>query len=162
MRICIDEGGTFQVPIGREYLYSVVVALVIPSCRENDLFYGFLRLRDEWNNPAIEVKGSQLDERRIAQVITLLASHDVVLEFCAIDMAWHSDTGVTEFKLDQARKLMASLTPAHHATLVVELTELSELLKGLPNQLFVQMFLTIDVILKNDSDCDSVLLPKDT
>jgi hypothetical protein len=148
MRICIDEGGTFQVVIGRKYLYSVVVALVIPSCRENDLFYGFLRLRNGWNNPAIEVKGSQLDEHRIAQVIALLASYDVVLEFCAIDMAWHSDTGVTAFKLDQARKLLASLTPAHHATLVAELTELSKLLEALPNQLFVQMFVTIELILE--------------
>ena len=66
-----------------------MLALVVPSATEADLFYQFLRLRDSWPQQAIEIKGSKLKEDQAAQVIDLLAAHDVIAEFYGIDMARH-------------------------------------------------------------------------
>ncbi len=78
--------------------------------------------------------------------INILNSNDVVLEFLAIDMAWHTNSGLTEFKHHQAHKLVESLTAEHQPTLVAEMKELSQLLDGTPNQLFVQAFLTMELV----------------
>src|SRR5207245_143789 len=69
MRIYMDGSGTFQVAQGRDRLFSVVVALVIPASGEADLFYRFLRLRDQWGISSVEIKGRELDETQISQVI---------------------------------------------------------------------------------------------
>jgi hypothetical protein len=62
MRIYIDEAGNFVVPADGQSLYSLVLALVISTSIENDLFQAFLHLRDGWPNNAVEIKGSKLDE----------------------------------------------------------------------------------------------------
>src|SRR5437879_4126996 len=126
MRIYIDEGGTFQVAVGRDYLLSVVAALVIPAARESSLFYEFLRLRDCWGISGIEIKGRELGEAHFAEIIEVLNSHDVVLEFLAIDMAWHTESDLTEFRRHQARMIVESLTAEHQPTLVAEMKELSQ------------------------------------
>ena len=146
MRIYIDEGGNFQIPCGRDYLFSVVAALVIPDAKEASVFYEFMRMRDDWGIPASEIKGRELDEARFAQIIQTLNSHDVVLEFVAIDMARHTDSGLTEFKQLQARKILESLTPKHQPTLVSEMKALSQVVKDIASQLFVQAYLTIELI----------------
>jgi len=69
-----------------------------------------------------------------------------VLEFLAIDMAWHTESGLTEFRQRQARKVINSLTPDHQPTLAAEVKELSQILAGMPNQLFVQAYLTIELV----------------
>ena len=61
-------------------------------------------------------------------------------------MAWHTESDLTEFKQHQARKVVESLTPEHQPTLVAEMKELSQILAGTPNQLFVQAYLTIELI----------------
>ncbi|MEO8048853.1 MAG: hypothetical protein ABI833_00435 [Acidobacteriota bacterium] len=66
-----------------------MLALVVPSATEADLFYQFLRVRDSWPQQAMELKGSKLKEDQVAQVIDLLAAHDVIAEFYGIDMARH-------------------------------------------------------------------------
>ncbi len=162
MRIYIDEGGTFHVPVGSDYLLSVVAALVIPASREASLFYEFMRLRDCWGISAIEIKGRELDEGHFAAIIDVLNSHDVVLEFLAIDMAWHTESGLTEFKQSQARKVIDSLTPDHQPTLVAEVKELSQSLAGIPNQLFVQAYLTIELVKDRDVQWleENIVFPK--
>src|SRR5437588_11903564 len=77
MQIFIDEAGNFVSPANGQSLYSLVLALVIPSSIENDLFQAFLRLRDSWPNNAVEIKGSKLDESQAAQVIDLVSRYDV-------------------------------------------------------------------------------------
>jgi hypothetical protein len=146
MRIYIDEGGNFQIPCGRDYLLSVVAALVIPEAEEAGVFYDFMRLRDDWGIPALEIKGRQLDEARFAQIIKVLNLHDVVLEFVAIDMAWHTESDLLEFKQLQARKILESLTPEHQPTLVAEMKALGQVVKDIASQLFVQAYMTIELI----------------
>jgi hypothetical protein len=86
MRIFLDEAGPFLPPTSTASSYSLVLALVVPHSCEKELFYEFLRLRDSWPKQQIEIKGSTLNEALAAQVIELLASFDVVVDFIAVDM----------------------------------------------------------------------------
>ena len=75
MRIYIDEAGNFVVPADGQFLYSLVLALVIPTSIENDLFQAFLRLRDSWPNNAVEIKGSKLDESQAVHLFRFARSY---------------------------------------------------------------------------------------
>ncbi len=146
MRIYIDESGNFQIPYGREYLLSLVAALVIPQTEEAGVFDDFMRLRDNWGISASEIKGSRLDEARFAEIFKVLNSHDLVLEFVAIDMAWHTKSDLTEFKQLQAQRILDSLTPQHQATLFAEMKAVSDIVEKIAIQSFVQAYLTIELI----------------
>lgn len=61
MNIYIDEAGPFIPPQGKRR-YSLVLAIVVPSATEAELFYQFLRLRDSWPQKAIEIKGSRTSD----------------------------------------------------------------------------------------------------
>jgi len=88
MRIYIDEAGTFVPPQPPRPLFSVVLALIIPSSIEQELFYEFIRLRDTWPNQSIEIKGSSLNESQAAQLISLVLNYDTLVRFIAIDAKW--------------------------------------------------------------------------
>src|SRR5258708_29451049 len=120
MNIYIDEAGPFIPPKGNRR-YSLVLALVVPTATQTELFYQFLRLRDNWPQQAIEIKGSKLDEDQAAQVMELLANHSVIAEYYAIDMELHPAEVIDEFKERQAGALTANLTPAHAAAVVQRL-----------------------------------------
>jgi len=117
MTIYIDEAGPFIPPKGKRR-YSLVLALVVPSVAEVDLFSQFLRLRDSWPQRAIEVKGSKLDEQQAARVMDLLAAHGAIAEYYAIDMALHPDSVINEFKERQARAITANVTSQHAEAVV--------------------------------------------
>lgn len=149
MNIYIDEAGAF-VPLKGErlHLYSLVLALVVPTATEADLFYQFLRLRDRWPHQAVEIKGSKLNEDQTAQVMKLLAAHDVIAEYNVIDMALHQNEVIDEFKARQAASLTENLTPAHSAGVVQRLHDDAQVICKMANPLFVQAFVTIKLILE--------------
>ncbi len=120
----------------------------MPSTIEAELFYEFLRLRDGWPDRGIEIKGSSLDELQAAQVVDLLSPFDVLVKFFAVDMATHSDAIVDDFRIRQAAGVTAHLTPAHYPRVVAQLEKLAASIRNMPNQLFVQAFLTIELILE--------------
>lgn len=146
MNIYIDEAGVFIVPSGRSQFICCLLALVIPSSQEAGLFYDFLRLRDEWPHPAVEIKGSSLNESQIAAVVECLRSRDTLVQFVAIDMARHADPAISAFKEAQAARLTKNLTAAHYPRLVGQIRDLQARWLSLPNQLFVQTFMTIVLI----------------
>jgi Protein of unknown function (DUF3800) len=148
MRIYIDEAGLFAPPSTEPHSYSLVLALAIPSSFEAELFYEFLRLRDDWPIKAIEIKGSKLDESQAAGLIELVSHYDVLVNFFAIDMATHGDVISGELKMRQADELTAHLTPAHHPEVVAQLYRDADDIRAMPNQLFLQSFLTIQLILE--------------
>jgi hypothetical protein len=148
VRIYIDEAGNFVVPADGQSLYSLVLALVIPGSIENELFQEFLRLRDSWPNNAVEIKGSKLDEAQAAQLIELVAGYDVFVKFVAVDAATHDDSVVGPFKARQADSITANVTPEHHPPIAAQLRGLADAIRPMPNQLFVQAFLVIDLVLK--------------
>ncbi len=97
-------------PANEQSLFSLVLALVIPTSIENDLFQASLRLRDGWPNNAVEIKGSKLDESQAAQLIELVSRYDVFAKFFSVDMATHGDGIVGAFKARQADAITAHLT----------------------------------------------------
>lgn len=114
MRIYIDEAGSFVPPTPSHSLFSVVLALIIPTAIEKDLFYEFLRLRDTWPNQNIEIKGSSLNESQAAQLITLLLRYDTLVQFIALDANTHPAALVEELKTRQADAVTANITREHH------------------------------------------------
>src|SRR5208282_1339578 len=147
MRIYIDEAGGFIYPPSHPQSFSLVLALIIPSSIESDLFYNFLRLRDSWPKQEIEIKGRTLGEAQAAHVIGLLCEYDVLVEFQALDLGTHSDAVITAFRDRQADAVTANITRAHHPNMVYELHAQSETIRKMPNQLFLQAFLTIHLII---------------
>jgi hypothetical protein len=147
MNIYVDEAGTF-VPPKRGHLYSLVLALIIPTAREAELFYEFLRLRDVWPCQAVEIKGRTLNEEQAAQVLRLLAIYGVIAEYCVIDMALHRTAVIDDFKLRQASALTEHLSSEHSAAVQQRLHEDAQIVRSMANQLFVQAFLTIELILE--------------
>ena len=148
MRIYIDEAGNFVPQASGESLFSLVLALVIPYSIETKLFGEFSALLSSWPNSGTEIKGSKLDEAQAARLIELVSRHDVFVNFFAVDMATHGESLVSDFKARLAAGITAHLTPEHHPPIVAQLEELAAAIRRMPNQLFVQAFLTIDLVLK--------------
>jgi hypothetical protein len=148
MRIYIDEAGNFVVPQNHLSSFSLVLALVIPSTSEAELFYEFLRLRDSWPEQKIEIKGSSLDEHQAAQVINLVTRFDVIAEFIAVDMGTQMAAVINELKNKQADAVTKHLTHEHLPEMVDELKNMSLKIRRMSDQLFVQAFLTIELILR--------------
>jgi hypothetical protein len=146
VNIYIDEAGVFVVQTNRPQYVCCLVALMIPASKEAETFYDFLRLRDQWKRPQIEVKGSSLSESEIAEVVDLLRTREVTAEVVAIDMARHTDVAISTFKQAQASVLTKGLTPAHHPEFVRGAEALRARWLALPNQLFVQSFMVIGLI----------------
>ena len=150
MRIYIDEAGGFVVPPRvRPYAYSLVFSLAVPSVVETELLYEFIRLRDGWPRPAVEIKGSQLDESQAAEVLALVSRYDILASYYAVDMTTHGHDVVNDFKLRQAAEITAQLTSQHHPDLIAQLHRDADAIRALPNQLFLQAVLTIDLVLEN-------------
>jgi hypothetical protein len=148
MRIYIDEAGLFVPPSTEPHSYSLVLALAIPSKFEEELFYEFLRLRDGWPIKGVEIKGSKLDESQAGSLIELVSRYDVMVEFLAIDMATHGDVVTRDLKTRQADELTAHLTSAHDPGVVAQLHQDADYIRAMPNQLFLQSFVTIHLVLE--------------
>jgi len=146
MRVYIDEAGVFLPPTSHPYSFSLVLGLIVPSSVEAELFYEFLRLRDSWPSQAVEIKGSSLDERQAAEVIELVGRHGALVEFFAIDMDTHRAVVVDDFKARQSLNVVANLTAEHHENIVRLFRGQACAIQNMPNQLFLQAFLTIKLI----------------
>lgn len=146
MHIYIDEAGLF-IPTNNNRI-SLVAALTIPTTTQQELFYEFLRLRDHWPNNPIEPKGRTLNETQTNDVITLLTAHDAIVEFLGINMTTHPHPIIDDLKKRQAAAVTKHLTSKHHPTIIKELHRLSNTIQRMPNQLFIQAFLTINLIIE--------------
>ena len=69
MRIYIDEAGNFVPEASGRSIFSLVLALVVPSSIEPKLFGEFSALLSSWPNSGTEIKGSKLDEAQAAQLV---------------------------------------------------------------------------------------------
>jgi hypothetical protein len=148
MRIYIDEAGLFVPPNPPRSLFSLVLALIIPTAIETELFYEFLRLRDSWPNQNVEIKGTSLDESQAAQVISLVLRYDTLVQFIALDANTHLDPVVEALKNRQADGVTANITREHHPGPIPHLHQLGEAVRAMPNQLFLQAFATWELIIR--------------
>ena len=140
MYVFIDEAGGFQVP-PRSNQVSCVAALVIPESFARTLFRKVRRGISWWRADGREVKGSQLDERKMAELIRIVRRFDVLLVSVAIDMGLHTDAGISIHRQQQVTTIRASVTSAMNARLRDWVDRLASRMEALPNQLYVQSVL---------------------
>lgn len=148
MRIYIDEAGGFIAQPTGQSLFSLVLAVVVPSSIEAKLFDEFSGLLASWPHQEAEMKGSKLDESQAAQLVDLVSRYDVIVQFFAVDMEMHGDKVINDLKARQADAVTADLTPEHHPPFAAHIRELANAIRRMPNQLFVQAFLMIELVLR--------------
>lgn len=146
MHIFIDESGLFLPLDGAKAKWSSVAAVVVPSASVDELTHEFIRVRRQFGGHDSEVKGASMTEKQVARVLTLLRSYDVIVEACAIDMGNHAAADVQAMREVQAAKLFEHITPEHQRSLVAELEMLAGDILRLPDQLFVQVILLIELM----------------
>lgn len=146
MHVYIDESGIFVTPRDKKPKVSCVAALIVPSSKNEEVLNEFAKIRSRWSLDTEEVKGRQLNESKIAEVISMLREYDVVVEICAIDTGSHTEQQVADFKEVQARKITEHLTPEHQQTMIEEANKYGDYLMNMSNQLFAQSFAMILLI----------------
>ena len=134
MNIYIDEAGVFLKPSEDKCAVSAVGALIIPEKKEKIIFSKFEALKRKWGFNGTEVKGSKLNESQITSVIEILEKYNVMFEVVAIDMNIQSDNSIIAHKLNRAQKMVSCTT--------------KEEIKSLSNQLYVQVSLTIELLIQ--------------
>jgi hypothetical protein len=72
----------------------------------------------------------------------------VLVNFVGLNMAAHDDLLVDDFKRRQADALLAHITSEHHPSMVQSLQKMADGMRKMPNQLFLQAFATLELLLK--------------
>jgi hypothetical protein len=108
----------------------------------------FEALKSVWSDEGREVKGKDLNERKISSVIQMLGRYDVLFEAMTIDMGLQSDDAIGRHKEAQAQNLTKNLTPAHQPSLVKDVEVLQAKLRQLSNPLYVQFVLGAALLAK--------------
>ena len=146
MYIFIDESGLFANPDNKDNYVSCITALVFPEVKKDKIYRDFFSITSEWGLEHEEIKGSKLNENEIADIISMLSKHKVLVCVTAIDIGLQTDKQLTEWKTNQADKFIENLTPKHHPKVVKGQIELRERFINLPNQLFIQAILIIELV----------------
>ncbi|MCX6354162.1 MAG: DUF3800 domain-containing protein [Candidatus Aureabacteria bacterium] len=146
MFIYIDESGSFAHSQKPKRSYSCVGALTIPEIVRSSVYKGFKKLQRNWGLEGREIKGRELNEGQVAQTINLLLEYGVKFHVCVTDMYYNPTRIVAISKDEQARRLLVNLTDQHHPDLVAEMKEMSERLKALPDQLYIQLAMMTELV----------------
>lgn len=145
MHIYIDESGNFLPLTPRRSKVSSVAALAIPSGAREPLFAAVA----EWRNGtghADEIKGAQLGEQDVAELIRTLARFDVLAEVYVIDAGMHDEAEVTAFREVQAELIGRHAGTGRHPRVAADAARIRDAVRRMPNQLFVQAFLTMQLV----------------
>jgi len=145
MYIFIDEAGGFQVT-SRPNQVSCVAALLVPESLLVRLFRRFRGVVRPWRVSGEELKGSQLGEHQMAQVIGAVRRYDVILLSVAIDMGLHTEAGIRLHKQRQVEKIRAALAPTMGQELRAWIEELAARMEKLSSQLYVQAALLVSLV----------------
>jgi len=146
MFIYIDESGSFASPKLPRPSYACVGALTIPERRHSTVLTGFKKLKRTWGREGEEIKGREMNESMIAQLIDLLLQQGVKFHACIVDMMLHPPSLLTRRKEEQAERLFANITEKHQKSLVLQTEEIAENMRKLPDQLFLQLCMMIELV----------------
>jgi len=146
MFIYIDESGTFAHTAEKRHSYACVGALTVPERNYRTILKGFKRLKCLWGRQGQEIKGRELDEKKVAEILMSLFKNGTKFHACATDMLYNPAPAVGMIKDEQANRLLANVTDQHHPDLVKELKEVGDKIRNLPDQLFIQLCLMIELI----------------
>lgn len=148
MNIYIDEAGVFVKPEQNKCAVSTVGALILPENKTKIIFSKFETLKSKWGFRNREVKGSQLDESQVDSVIEMLQQYNVMFEVVGIDMNIQNDDEITAHKFERAQKMISAITDEYNKILVVHLHKTKIEIESLPNQLYVQVSMTIELLIQ--------------
>lgn len=147
MHIYIDESGNFMIPDSKRSRVSSITSLVIPDKHLDGVTNSYSSLKNKWGCDG-EIKGSNLTEKQISDIIALLRSYDVLVDVTWLNVGHHTKKGVDEYKQVQANKLLEHVTEEHKEALVKQLEQYRQRMLSLPNQLFLQAMTHIQHIKK--------------
>lgn len=149
MKIFIDESGAFTAPAGGMSSISSVGTLCIPSQNYDGIVRVFTDLTKHWPKEANgEIKGKNLDEAQVAQIIPLLKAADCIFEIAAVDLSNNTTTEMQVHKQKQAKALIENINENFHPNMIEHVHKLRALLLKLPDNLYVQTVLTNEVVFK--------------
>lgn len=146
MHIYIDESGQFVARGTGPAKAAVVGALVVPSHQRVALLRDYKKLRKALRPGAAEMKGSSITEEEAGRVIHLCTQYELLLVAVVIDLANISEAAVRQFQTAQADRLLEHITREHYPQMVHDVLHLSEAMRGLSPQLFLQAFATLQLV----------------
>lgn len=146
MKIYIDETGIFANPNKNENLVSCVGALVIPEILHGNVIREFEKVLRNWPFDEDEIKGSQLNEDQINQLINKLIDFDIFFQVCAIDLGIRNEDQIINHKNTQADRLIEKIDSRYHSKLIEQLHDLRARLKELSNPLYVQLICLTEAV----------------
>ena len=147
MHIFIDESGNFMIPDAKKSRVSSITSLFVPDKNLDGVTKRYSSLKKSWGCDG-EIKGSNLTEKQISDIIALLRSFDVLVDVTWLNVGHHTIKGVEEYKRVQANKLLEHITEEHNESLVKQLEQYRQRMLDLPNQLFLQAMTHIQHIKK--------------
>jgi Protein of unknown function (DUF3800) len=149
MKIFIDESGAFSAPTGGKSSISSVGTLCMPSQNYDSIVRGFTELTKHWPKEINgEIKGKNLDEAKVAQIIPLLKSADCIFEIAAVDISNDTTAEMQAHKQKQAKGLIENINDSFHPNMIEHTHKLKASLLKLPDNLYVQTVLTNEVVFK--------------
>ncbi len=105
MHIFIDESGSFTGY--HERSISAVGALAIPSGRLGFIQKKYSKIRSRLPTEKGEVKGRLLNERQVAEVVTMLSRNNVLFEITVADLGFHDEAEVDRYKQQHLDGMLA-------------------------------------------------------
>lgn len=146
MRIFIDETGSFVVPSHGRTSFCCVGALVIPDATYDLFLREFSKISKRWPHKNGEIKGAHLQPEHIFALADLGNRLGLTYFFSGTDMSYMGDIDITFHRAEQAKAMLANLTPEHQPQLVRQVHELSEKLNGMSPQLYIQFVLLTELV----------------
>lgn len=138
MHIYIDESGNFLIPKVTKSKVSCIGALIVPAIQKEEIFDRFKEIKKKWGYTS-EIKGSQLNEYQISEIIDFLSGYNILLEISAIDNGSHTLEQVNEFKKEQASRILNSVKIIKSESIKNWIYEIYLNISKLSNQLFLQL-----------------------
>lgn len=138
MRTFIDEAGIFIDPAQTNlHKVSVVGGLVIPDDTYESVLNSFRFLKQRWGVSG-EVKGNELNETQVNELIQELQKHNVLFDAVITDAKFLNDSIIAKHKLDFSTHLLNNISPYHHPNLAQQIRALSTTIPELSDQLYIQ------------------------
>lgn len=138
MHIYIDESGNFLIPKVTKSKVSCIGALIVPAIQKEEIFNRFKEIKKKWGYTS-EIKGSQLNEYQISEIIDFLSGYNILLEISAIDNGSHTLEQVNEYKKEQASRILNSVKNIKSESIKNWIYEIYLNISKLSNQLFLQL-----------------------
>jgi hypothetical protein len=146
VHIFIDESGQFIAKGSGAPKAAASGALVVPASQRVSLLREYKKIRRRLRPGDAEIKGSSLNEEEAQEIVRLCRGFEVLLVAVAVDLSSFSTTDVLAYRDRQADNLVANLSREHQPELVHEIWALSEDLRVVSPQLYLQAFVVMRLI----------------